>query len=153
MYGIDRVTEWFDYDLTSAYTTVMSMGGQPKYDQYRRRTPRELNDLTTDEILFSYIRIHTEFEFPESTKYPSIPCFVDENCTIFPLRGSCVLTGAEYLLAKSQGCKFVFKDIHLIPFNKLEDSRQIKPFELIIKIVQEKRREYPQGTLSNLMYK
>lgn len=29
MYGIYRVTELFDYDLTSAYTTVMSMDGQP----------------------------------------------------------------------------------------------------------------------------
>lgn len=35
MYGIDKDTTRFDYDLSSAYTTVMSMAGHPDYDQCR----------------------------------------------------------------------------------------------------------------------
>lgn len=115
MYGIDRETEWFDYDLTSAYTTVMSAAGDPDYKIVRRLTEQELQKLTKEEILYSYLIIQVLFEFPSSTKYPSIPCFVDENCTIFPLTGEAVLTGSEFILAKSQGCKFV---IHIIPFKK-----------------------------------
>ena len=131
----------------------MSMAGHPDYNNYKRLTVSELNNLSAEELVFSYIIIHTDFEFPNSIKYPSIPCFVDENCTIFPLSGSCVLTGAEYLLAKSQGCKFDIHDIHLIPFSQCEFNKEIKPFGSILKLIQERRREYPKGTISNLIYK
>jgi hypothetical protein len=153
MYGVDRDTRWYDYDLASAYTTVMSMAGHPDYAGYRRLTITDLNKLTNDEILFSYLIMSVEFEFPTNTKYPSIPCYVDENCTIFPLQGSAVLTGAEYILAKSQGCRLKIEDIHLVPFSKKENSANTKPFESILKMVQEKRREYEKGTISNLMFK
>jgi len=153
MYGIDRTTVWYDYDLTSAYTTVMALIGQPDYKNYRRMSISELEQLSRDEILYSYVIINTDFEFPSDTKYPSIPCYVDENCTIFPLRGKGVLTGAEYLLAKIQGCKLQIKDIHYLPFLTHEEYSGLKPFDSVVRIVQEKRREYPKGTISNLMYK
>ena len=155
MYGVDRTTMWYDYDLTSAYTTILSMAGDPSYSQYRRLTVNELNKLTNDEILYSYLILKADFIFPPSTKYPSIPCFVDESCTIYPLQGSCVLTGSEYLVAKSQGCELTIQEIHYIPFTKSRDDglQYLKPFDLIVKMVQEKRREYEKGTISNLMYK
>lgn len=153
MYGIDRKVEWFDYDLISAYTTVMSMAGHPAYDKYRVIKLSEFKNLSNEEVLFSYTIIQTSFEFPKETKYPSIPCFVDENCTIFPLKGTAIITGAEYILALEQGCNFSIKSIHQIPFSNPEQSIIPKPFETILKLVQEKRREYPKGTISNLMYK
>jgi hypothetical protein len=158
MYGIDNDTTWYDYDLTSAYTTVMSMAGHPEYSALKRLTHTELGKLSRFEILYSYLIIHADFEFLPETKYPSIACFVDESCTIFPTQGSCVITGSEYLLALKQGCKFVFKTINFIPFKESSESSAIdkvfvKPFENIIKLVQEKRREYPKGSISNLMYK
>ena len=158
MYGVDKTTMWYDYDLTSAYTTIMSMAGDPSYIQYRRLTEVELNKLSMNEILYSYLVIQADFSFPPDTKYPSIPCFVDESCTIYPLNGSCVLTGSEYLLAKSQGCVLQINEIHYIPFTRSSDDGGgenlfHKPFEHIIKLVQEKRREYEKGTISNLMYK
>lgn len=147
MYGIDRETVWFDYDLTSAYTTAMAMAGHPDYNAYRRISECELTKMSKDEILYSYLILQVDFDFPPTVKYPSIPCFVDENCTIYPVRGSGVITGSEYLLAQSQGCRLKIHEIHLIPFTPS------KPFETIIKIVQEKRREYPKGTVNNLIYK
>jgi hypothetical protein len=33
MYGIEKVRQWFDYDLTAAYTTVMSFLGHPLYEK------------------------------------------------------------------------------------------------------------------------
>ena len=152
MYGIDRDTLWYDYDLVSAYTTVMSMAGHPDYNNCSRLDISQLNLMTKEEILFSYLIIKADFEFPPETKYPSIPCFVDENCTVYPLKGSCILTGSEYLLALSQGCKLSITDIYCTPFNKTEFNEP-KPFLAILKLVQEKRREYAKGTISNLMYK
>ena len=32
-YGIDKSTTWYDYDLTSCYSTIMSMCGDPMYSQ------------------------------------------------------------------------------------------------------------------------
>ena len=152
MYGIDRETVWFDYDLSSAYTTVMALIGQPDYAKYRKITLNDLNKLSREEILYSYIIISTEFEFPRETKYPSIPCYVDANSTIYPLQGQAVLTGAEYLLAQSQCCKLKVKEIHYLPFHQSEFA-DLKPFGAIVQIVQDKRREYAKGTISNLMYK
>ena len=147
MYGVDRDGVWFDYDLSSAYTTVMSMAGHPDYAKSQRLTVSELKRLSKVDLLFSYLIIHAEFEFPEDTKYPSIPCYVDTNCTIYPLKGKCVLTGSEYLLATSQGCVLRFIDIYHTPF------RLNKPFSDIISFVQKQRREHNKGTISNLLYK
>jgi hypothetical protein len=55
MFGIERATEWSDYDLTSVYTTVMSLVGHPNYEEYRRLTPIELNKLSSTYILYSYL--------------------------------------------------------------------------------------------------
>jgi hypothetical protein len=152
MYGVDKETTWSDYDLTSAYTTVMAMAGHPDYAKQRKLTVLELEGLCEDEVLYSYLIIQADFEFPVTTKYPSIPCYVDENCTVYPLKGSCVITGAEYLLARSQKCSFVFESINIIPFS-ISEHVDNKPFSTVLKMVQEKRREYPKGTINNLMYK
>lgn len=152
MYGVDRETVWYDYDLTSAYTTVMSMAGHPDYDNVRRITAKEVKRLSRADILYSYLIIQGEFKFPVFTKYPSIPCYVDENCTVYPLKGNCVITGAEYLLALSQGCELIIHEAYLIPF-ATNEYKDLKPFHRIVQLVQERRREYPSGSISNLIYK
>jgi hypothetical protein len=53
---------WYDYDLTSAYTTVMSMAGHPNYDGYKRLNDKELKNLSNEEFLNNYIIIHADFE-------------------------------------------------------------------------------------------
>src|ERR1700722_2943935 len=98
----------------------MSMAGHPEYAECCRLTLTQFKKLKREEILFSYLIINADFEFPLTTKYPSIPCYVDENCTVYPLKGTCVLTGAEYLLATSQGCKVQIHDIFYTPFRKSE---------------------------------
>jgi hypothetical protein len=108
--------------------------------------------MSKQEKLYSYLIIHADFEFPIETKYPSIPCYVDENCTVYPLKGNCVVTGAEYLLALSQECNFKILDIYNTPYKTLE-YKDLKPFSTIVNQVQEQRREHPKGTLSNQMYK
>jgi len=130
----------------------MSMAGHPDYEKCHRIDEIELTRLTREEILYSYIIINADFEFPSSTKYPSIPCYVEDNCTVYPLTGSCVITGAEYLLALDQKCTLKIHDIYLTPF-KSGGNKEHKPFSKIIKQLQEQRREHDKGTVSNLLYK
>lgn len=147
MYGTDNTTDWFDYDLTSAYTTAMASLGDPEYSKAKRLSKSELLKLDDKDIINSYTVIKAEFEFPAKTKYPSIPVFLDDTTTVYPLTGNCVITGIEYVLAKNQGCKFKFQEIFKVPFGK------IKPFEDILKEIQSKRRQYPKGDINNLLYK
>lgn len=147
MYGRDTETLWYDYDLTSAYTTGMATLGHPEYSAGRILNAKELLKMKDEDIINSYTIVSGKFKFPKEVKYPSIPVYVDETTTAYPLSGVCTITGIEYVLAKNQGCKFDFKEIYWIPFG------DEKPFELILNEVQAKRREYPKGDINNLLYK
>lgn len=116
MYGVDEATHWYDYDLTSAYTTVMAAMGSPLYSKGRTMTKGELNKLSFESLVYSYTIARVEFVFPESVKFPSIPCYIDENTTVYPLAGEACLTGMEIYLAKDQGCSLNIKDVYHIPF-------------------------------------
>jgi hypothetical protein len=158
MYGLDKETMWYDYDLISAYTTVLAKAGHPDYANFKRLKEEELKKMPKSEILYSYLIIKASFSFNESVKYPSIPCYVDDTCTVYPLEGTCILTGAEYLLAISQECKIIIEDIFYIPFSTITvkddpDKTAISPFGKVLKLIQAKRREFAKGTINNLMYK
>lgn len=155
MYGVDLNTKWFDYDLISAYTTVMSACGNPKYDSGCFLSESDLKGMSESDILYSYIIIKCTFEFNEGTKYPSIACYLDENTTVYPLKGEAVLTGSEYLLAKRQGCKLNIKEIFYIPFEEDKGEGKLKnqPFEEVVKDLQFKRSQHDKGTLRNALFK
>lgn len=74
--------------------------GNPVYQNARIITFNELKELDDKEIIYNFIVIDTDFNFPKDTMYPSIPCSVDEATTIYPLSGSAVITG---ILARNQG--------------------------------------------------
>ena len=52
------------------------MTAHPDYGSYKRIGVKELNELTQDELLYSYIIIHADFEFPIDTKFPLNTLFV-----------------------------------------------------------------------------
>ena len=162
MYGMDKETKWYDYDLTSAYTTAMAMLGNPDYSRASLISTKDFLKLTPEELLYSYTIIKGKFDFPSSTKYPSIPCFLDETTTVYPLEGECLLTGAEYLLAKTQKCNIKIEEVFTVPFSyesiKKENGSIVKnyikkPYFECIKELQSKRREYEKGTINNALYK
>ena len=116
MYGIDNETTWYDYDLASAYTTSMACLGDPDYSKHRVLTSKDVKGLTPNDVFSSYIAVEAYFTFPESVKYPSIPCYVDKTTTVYPIKGRAFLTGFELLLAMQQGCTFNVIQGVLIPF-------------------------------------
>lgn len=158
MYGCDEETKWFDYDLVSAYTTGMVNMNLPDYYNASLINENELSQLTTEQLLNGYLILNALFIFDSNVKYPSIPCYIDKTSTVYPLSGECYLTGPEYILALKQGVKFTFKSAFYIhPKVKLDPVKNevvyMKPFHGIINKLQSMRREFPKGTVNNMLYK
>ena len=74
----------------------------------------------------------------------------DEVCTVCPFKGSGVLTGSEYLLALKQKCKLTIHKIYYILSHKElnPEGKELKPFREIIDIVQKKRQEHLEDTIT-----
>jgi hypothetical protein len=160
MYGSENQKDWFDYDLVSAYTTAMADLALPAYALGHLIQPDKVHELGSEEFLRSYIIINGTFQFPTNTKYPSIPCYIDETTTVYPLAGNCLLTGPEYILAQLQGCKIEVKSAFVVPPSEdvvdvdgQEKLVKVQPFHDIIKEIQRLRTENPKGTIMNLLYK
>ena len=103
----------------------MALLGNPDYNKARNLSVEELSSLSDDDLIMNYIVFSAKFKFPKKLKYPSIPCYLNESTTIYPLEGEAVLTGIEYLLAKEQRCKFSeIEDIFLIPFERSTESEE-----------------------------
>lgn len=113
------------------------------------------------ELINSYIIIIGNFKAVSSLKFPSIPVTVDEHTTIYPLEGSCVLTGSEYVVARNQGIIINIERVYNIPFrcskskNKGEGELKVdyKPFKEIMMELQSERRKYPKNSFMNLLLK
>jgi hypothetical protein len=157
----------------------MAFLGHPQYSKLKVYQ----NDAAyfTDEYLIqNYVILKCEFTFKQQIKYPSIPCYVDETTTIYPLNGVALLTGYEYVLARNQGCSLKINECFVIqtetvkPIEKsllkqkltsqglldvdleqqlLIESTTNKPFYGVIKDLQTLRREHPKKSLKNLLYK
>jgi hypothetical protein len=136
----------------------MALLGDPDYGKARKLSEKDLKQKSKKDLILSYTIIKGRFKFPKTVKYPSIPCFVDKDITVYPLEGECILTGSEYLLAKEQGCEIKIKDIFYIPFKKIDDGTgniidAYKPFYSSIEDLQHLRSQYKKGTINNLIYK
>lgn len=157
IYGELKDKKWFDYDLTSAYTTVMSILGTPDYDKYKLLNEYSVKELKNEDFIYNYILLEVKFKFKEDTKFPNIPCFVDNDTDAYVLEGESIITGPEYLVAKQNGCDIKIKGGVLIPFKNDSDSEDSnnynKPFYKIINGLQEKRRQHEKKTFYNYMYK
>jgi hypothetical protein len=96
-FGIDVSNRWYDYDLTSCYTTVMSLCGDPDYNLAFYLKGQKIKDNIWKE---SYSTVDVEWKFPPTIKFPPLPVSVEKKLTIYPLEGRSVVTGIEYYTAK-----------------------------------------------------
>jgi hypothetical protein len=132
----------------------------PDYNQGGLISSQKLLSLSNDELMNGYLVFNTKFKFPESIKYPSIPVYIDNSTTIYPLQGEAIVSGPEYILARNQKCVFEIKSAFYIPPTEIKVERRgmtinliTQPFYSIIKSLQTKRREYPKGHIMNSLYK
>lgn len=159
--------------------------GHPLYNAYRVLTSDELDKRYRNNpmsLIYSYIIVKGTFKFGDNVKYPSIPMYIDETTTVYPLTGSCNLTGAEYLLARNQGCVIEISSAVEIPFSTErheitnDDSNdniknflsyvisksggkkdriilKDQPYASVIMDIQRRRRSSAKGSLQNTMDK
>src|SRR5947208_937939 len=120
----------------------MAALGNPDYNNGRVISVKELEKMSFNEILYSYIILLAEFKFKEETIFPSIACYINKDVVGFPTSGAAILTGPEYLLAKSQGCKLNISEVYYLPFEKDKKGNLInQPFKSIINEIQAERRK------------
>lgn len=118
----------FDYDLTGAYPTAMSMLSYPDHDKkvhYRNLLFSELKSLVLEPVLMkSFSAFKVSFEFDSSVLYPNLPVTQDAGSIVFPLSGDTICTGLELLLADRLGCTIKILDSVIIPFKKPQERKQ-----------------------------
>ena len=151
MYGRDRETIWYDYDLIGAYTTAMCLLGNPNYSKARLLKYDEFIQMDPLELLHSYIVLKVDFNFPRKVKiessendgkedvlkdekhdvfynvedmcmYPNIPVYGEKATVFYPSKGTAVITMAEYLVGLKNHCKFRVHAIYMLPLECNEAS-------------------------------
>jgi len=160
-YGINHEDKWYDYDLTSAYTTAMSHLGIPNFNkaryvvgqnQFRDFIEHCVNPKDDYNTLHNaYTIFHVSFKFPADTIHPCLPVSIDETSALYPLEGETIVTGYEIYLASLMKCKISLIRGVIIPFKGKSEGE--RPYLDVIKFLQEERRKYPKDTLYNLLYK
>lgn len=157
MYGIDRENIWYDYDLSGAYATCISILGIPDYRQVEFKdkwTDDELNYYFDKTWKESYGVLKVNFKFPDNSKYPCIPVHLDKSSTIYPLEGENILVSTyELIVARQMGVELSNVSGCIIPFLHKEEEGFVYPFFEIVKIFINERGKYPKQNVINLLWK
>lgn len=108
----------YDYDLSGAYPTAMSMLSYPdidKIEMYQKITYSKFKSYNYD-LLRCYSAFKIYFKFSPSVRYPNLPVMLDDTTTVFPLEGITICTGLELVLADRLGCEIDIQESVIIPF-------------------------------------
>jgi hypothetical protein len=155
MFGYDSETLWFDYDLTSAYTTGMYLIHAPNYYVIKDYNSKEfLGLLNSDKkedkfaLINGFWAVTGSVTFNEDVKYPNLPNLIDnENFAYTSTVKNQTYTGMEIYLANKIGAK-----INITSATKVGWNESVKPFGCL-KTVQAKRKEFPKTHIMNKLYK
>jgi hypothetical protein len=126
--------EYYDYDLPGAYPTAMSLLSYPNFLEMKVISSMNGKELLTSEgynLFESFTFLNIKFSFPETCSYPNLAVRLDKSSIIFPLSGSSICTGSEFLLAMKLGCKIEIVNGIYIPFVS-KNSRKNEVFEMYL---------------------
>lgn len=140
-FGASDIGNWKDFDLCGAYPTALSLLGQPDWDKMSES--RSLEDYTP--TTFGFARV--TFEFPPSTRFPSLPVRT-ENGLLFPLRGESYCCAPEIYQARAMGARVTIRQGVIFPMD-----RSVKPFGEFIELTTRERSRHPKGSLENQFWK
>ena len=159
VYGITG-ENYNDWDITSCYTTIMAMLGNPDYKNGCFLTQELLEKKSGIELMNSYSVMLVDFKHAPQVKYPIIPVLSKNEASswVYCMEGNdVIITGLEYLKLRELGSKISVKSCYFIPFEgkKTEGGTVYvnKPFEGFIKYVQGERRKYKKGLSQERMWK
>lgn len=132
-----------DYDLAGAYTTGMVDLRHIDYDNFWFSHDPE--DFVGHVLGFAYVR----FNFPDGTRFPSLPIRNKDNGLIYPLTGFAHCTAPEIEVALNLGCDIEIKHGMIIPWRD-GDDRLFEPYVMRIRKL---RKQFAKGSLDELYAK
>ena len=158
-YGRDKGGKYYDWDMTSCYTTVMYMLGNPNYRIARYLSMKELERLGDNELFNSYTVMLVEIKQKASVKFPIIPILARGEKTnwVYSREGVCYITGLEYIKLKHLNSDIKVLSCFYIPFEskKIEGKKVYinKPYSEFITYVQGQRLKFGKGSCEERMWK
>lgn len=136
-FGPTEIGIYNDFDLVGAYTTGMVDLRHIDYDHFK--VTHDPADFVGHVLGFAYVR----FNFPQGTRFPSLPVRNKDNGLIYPLTGLSYCTAPEIEVALNLGCKIEIE--HGVVFPWVEgDTRLFEPYVLWVR---EERKRYKKGCL------
>jgi hypothetical protein len=136
-------SEYNDFDLAGAYTTGLTDLRHIDYENFR--VSYNPSEFIGHVLGFAYVM----FEFPDSTRYPSLPVRNKDNGLIYPLTGFSYCTAPEIEVALNLGCNIKIMFGIIIPWRE-GDARLFEPYVIRIR---ELRGQFSKGTLDELYAK
>lgn len=131
-YGPTEVSDYYDYDLSGAYTSALVDVLLPDYSNAFSST--DVQDYLGHKMGFAYVR----FCFDENEPYPCIPCKTDMRGIYYPRSGEAYLTAPEIAVAHNMGCDIKILFGSVIPWVK--GSKPI--FKTFTTIIRDQRAKY-----------
>jgi hypothetical protein len=142
--------KWYDYDLTSAYPSVMSLIGYPLWDEIRAlKDTKELLSLKHVDLCVANV----DFEFPEDVRFPCLPIRT-EGGLIFPRKGNTTAHISEILVAKALGAEINMVEGAIVPTIRFNGGgTEVRPFLSFSIETKRNRNQFAKGTLENAFWK
>lgn len=134
---------WNDFDLKSCYTAASAAIKPIDYANYRKS--QNPSDFCGDFPSFALVN----FEFPEGTRFPSMPVRTENNGLCYPLQGRTYCTGSEIEVALAQGASIEI--LIGVIFDWAENSKPI--FVDFMAVVRNKRNAKVKGGFEEKLWK
>ncbi|RDJ17247.1 hypothetical protein B5K05_04015 [Rhizobium phaseoli] len=141
LFGVADIGQWRDHDLSSAYTTAMSLIGLP--DWRNLSNINSLDDIQPTDLTY----VSVDFAFPEHVRFPTLPVRTSGGI-IFPRKGHSKCAAPEVFLAMQLGAKLRFRRGVKVPFDS-----ETQVFTDFIRTSIQNRSKYPNGSFDNLFWK
>ena len=141
-FGPTPLDNFTDYDLAGAYTTAMAALGVPDYDGIRHT--HDVEDFRPDQLGYALVR----FQFPPGTRFPCL-LVRTQHGLIFPLSGETTIPAPEIDLARRMGAQLEIRRGIIVPWQ----SEGVRPFEEVIRHINERRKAHDKGSLEERMWK
>jgi hypothetical protein len=141
--GYSDVGDIIDIDLAGAYTTAMAGIRTPDWEATMVST-----DITVLANVSALSVARVQFQFPEGTRFPSLPVRAGERGLVYPMAGASYCTGAELVVALGQGADIVVEHGVFVPF--ADDTRPYAEFTTTINRI---RKAHPKGSIFERMAK
>ncbi len=121
----------YDLDLKGAYTTALALVRIPQWASIRMCS--ELNELAVVDEAMTFARV--KFEFPQDTRFPSLPVRSGDRGLIYPLSGISWCCGPELVVAMSQGVRILVEEGWRVDW----ETDSVRPMEHFAKMIAAER--------------